>query len=115
MGTILALKVDRTPIELNEDEILFFSSHQNTIYVHTQEGEFIYPISLSDLLAAYQHKGFDKLDRSNVVNTNMVTGFDPERKVVHFNNRPDLFAVVSIPNEKKAKKIVEAQKKEGPT
>lgn len=112
---MLALKSDGTPVELREEEILFFSSYQKTIFVHTEEGEFIYPISLTDLCAAYQHKGFDKLDRSNIVNLRKITDYDPIRKAVYFNSNPDVYAAVSIPNESRAKKIVAVKKKEDPT
>lgn len=104
------LTSDGTPHVIREEDILYFSSYQNTIYVHTEEGEFIYPISLSDLLAAYGHIGYERLDRSNVVNTEQISGYDADRKVVLFRHNPSLYAPVSVPNEGKVKKMLNNRK-----
>jgi DNA-binding LytR/AlgR family response regulator len=110
------LKKDGSPWEIEEDDILYFASYQNTIFVCTAEDEFIYPTSLSDLFAAYREIRFDRLDRSNLVNTDNITDYDAERKVVFFNDKKVPFAVVSEPNEKKVKRIVEMKRKgEGPS
>lgn len=100
------LRSDGTPYVICEEDILYFSSHRNTIYVHTAEGEFVLPISLSELLVAYAPAGYERLDRSNVVNTAQITSYDEERKVVLFQNTPDCYAPVSEPNESKLKKLL---------
>ncbi|WP_438444802.1 LytTR family DNA-binding domain-containing protein [Gorillibacterium sp. sgz5001074] len=106
------LKPDGTPHEIREEEILYFSSYQNTLYVHTEEGEFIYPISLSELYAAYRPVGYERLDRSNVVNTRQVSEYDPERKAVMFRGSPGSYAPVSEPNERKIKKLLNDRERE---
>lgn len=106
------LKPDGTPHAIREEDILYFSSYQNTIYVHTEEGEFIYPISLSDLFAAYRADGYERLDRSNVVNVNQVSEYDQDRKAVLFSGNPRIFAPVSEPNERRIKKLLGERKKE---
>jgi DNA-binding LytR/AlgR family response regulator len=101
---------DGSSLKISEEDILYFSSHQNTIYVHTPEGECILPTTLSDLYAAYQELGFERLDRSNVVNMDNTSTYDSARKVVHFTGSLE-FATVSEANEKKVKKYVLARGK----
>jgi len=103
------LKLDGTPFEIKEEEILYFSSHKNTIHVHTRECDYVYPTSLTDILAALKDCGYDRLDRSNVVNTNNIEDYDAARKVVLFN-ASDKYAMVSEPNEKKVKGIIDSKK-----
>ncbi|MFD2114587.1 LytTR family DNA-binding domain-containing protein [Paenibacillus yanchengensis] len=108
---MLVLTLDGTPCEINEREILYFSSYRNTIHVHTEKGEYIYPTSLSELHDAYSTIGFEKLDRSNVVNVNNISEYDAIRKVVKFG-ASDKYTVVSEPNEKKVKKLLEDREKQ---
>ncbi len=107
---MLVLTLDGTPFEIREEEILYFSSFKNTIHVHTCEGEYIYPTSLSDLLLARKSQGYERLDRSNVVNINNVEEYDADLKVARFNCK-DKYAMVSEPNEKKIKNIMASRKK----
>lgn len=94
---------DGSSLEIPEEEILYFSNYKNTIFVHTKEGEFVLPTTLSDLFAAYRCRGFERLDRSNVVNINNIDGYDSERKIVLFN-QGEQFANVSESNEARIKK-----------
>ncbi|KAA9007465.1 LytTR family transcriptional regulator [Paenibacillus spiritus] len=95
--------------EIHENEILYFSNFKNTIIVHTQEGEYVLPTTLSDLHAAYGSKGFERLDRSNVVNLDNVGDYDSVRKVVNFRTAPS-FASVSESNESRLKKYLASRK-----
>lgn len=96
------LMKDGSAREIREEDILYFSNYKNTVFVHTEEGEFVLPITLSDLSAAYSSKGFERLDRSNVVNVNNISGYDPKRKVVLFGEG-EHFATVSESNESRLK------------
>lgn len=109
------LKNDGTPWEVREEDILYYTSYQSTIYVHTEEGEFIYPTSLSDLYAANADIGYDRLDRGNVVNTTHISDYDPERKVVLFGNQSGKFAAVSEPNESRLKNLLKSKKEKDST
>ncbi|HUC93001.1 MAG TPA: LytTR family DNA-binding domain-containing protein [Paenibacillus sp.] len=108
------LNQDGDSVEIREEDILYFSSYKNTISVQTAAGEFIYPASLSDVLAAYGNSGFERLDRSNVVNLKNITDYDKDLKVVRFGNLP-AYATVSESNAPKIKRILESRKQEGPT
>ncbi|SET56865.1 LytTR family DNA-binding domain-containing protein [Paenibacillus sp. NFR01] len=96
---------DGSSLDIREEEILYFSSYKNAIFVHTKEGEFVLPTTLSDLLAAYKDKGFERLDRSNVVNLSQITSFDSERKLALFNDQGQ-FATVSESNESRLKRYL---------
>lgn len=104
------LQKDGSSSDILEEDILYFSNYKNTIFVHTKEGEFILPTTLSDLSVAYEGKGFERLDRSNVVNINNIEGYDPGRKIVCFNQGTQ-FTTVSESNEPRLKKYLASQKK----
>ncbi|MNO26785.1 LytTr DNA-binding domain protein [compost metagenome] len=95
--------------DIREEDILYFSSYKNTIFVHTKEGEFVLPTTLSDLLTAYKSKGFERLDRSNVVSLNHVESYDSERKIVTFQEG-EQFATVSEPNENRLRRYLASRK-----
>ncbi|MEK4851104.1 LytTR family DNA-binding domain-containing protein [Paenibacillus sp. FSL H7-0756] len=104
---------DGSSRSIREEEILYFSNHKNTIFVHTKEGEFVLPTTLSDLYAAYGGMGFERLDRSNVVNIGNIDGYDPERKIVLFN-QGEQFATVSESNETRIRRFLASRKNESP-
>lgn len=106
------LGFDGTPHEIMEEDILYFSSHRNTICVHTAEAEFVMPVSLSELLAAYGPVGYERLDRSNVVNTTKIASYDEARKAVMFQDAPECYAPVSEPNEGRLKKLLDKRCRE---
>lgn len=101
---------DGSSKSVKEEEILYFSNFRNTIFVHTKEGEFVLPTTLSDLLTAYGSKGFERLDRSNVVNINNVDEYESERKIVSFNKGKQ-FTTVSESNDLRIKQYLTERKK----
>ena len=105
---------DGSSRDILEEDILYFSNHKNTIFVHTKEGEFVLPTTLSDLYTAYGDMGFERLDRSNVVNIGNIVGYDSERKIVLFN-QGEQFATVSESNEARIKRFLACRKKDSPS
>jgi DNA-binding LytR/AlgR family response regulator len=101
---------DGSSLDIREEDILYFSSFKNAIFVHTKEGEFVLPTTLSDLLIAYKGKGFERLDRNNVVSLDHVDTYDAERKIVHFT-QDGRFATVSESNEPRIKRFLASRKK----
>ncbi|AIQ53802.1 LytTR family DNA-binding domain-containing protein [Paenibacillus sp. FSL R7-0331] len=99
------LQNDGSSLDIREEDILYFSSYKNAIFVHTKEGEFVFPTTLSDLLIAYKGKGFERLDRNNVVSLNKVNTYDAERKIVHFTEG-EQFTTVSESNEPRIKRFL---------
>ncbi|AIQ13614.1 LytTR family DNA-binding domain-containing protein [Paenibacillus durus] len=98
---------DGSSLEVKEEDILYFSNYKNTIFVHTKEGEFVLPTTLSDLFAAYGSRGFERLDRSNVVNMNNINDYDASRKIVLFQSG-EQFATVSEANERRIQRFLAA-------
>lgn len=105
---------DGTSRDIPEEEILYFSNYKNTIFVHTNEGEFVLPTTLSDLLSAYKNQGFERLDRSNVVRLSNIDGYDSERKIVLFNCG-EQFAHVAESNEARIKRFLASREKDLPS
>jgi len=101
---------DGSSCDIQEEEILYFSNHKNTIFVHTNQGEFVLPTTLSDIFCAYVNNGFERLDRSNVVNMHNIDGYDSIRKIVSFN-KGQQFTTVSEANDLRIKKYITARKK----
>ncbi len=99
------LQNDGSSLDIREEDILYFSSFKNAIFVHTKEGEFVLPTTLSDLLIAYKGKGFERLDRNNVVSLDKVDKYDAELKIVHFS-QAEQFATVSESNEPRIKRFL---------
>ncbi|CAH1194581.1 hypothetical protein PAECIP111892_01743 [Paenibacillus auburnensis] len=104
------LQNDGSSLDIREEDILYFSSFKNAIFVHTKEGEFVLPTTLSDLLIAYKGKGFERLDRNNVVSLDNVDKYDAERKIVHFTEG-EQFATVSESNEPRIKRFLASRLK----
>lgn len=104
------LQNDGSSLDIREEDILYFSSFKNAIFVHTKEGEFVLPTTLSDLLIAYKGKGFERLDRNNVVSLDNVDKYDAERKIVHFTEG-EQFATVSESNEPRIKRFLASRSK----
>lgn len=102
---------DGSSLEIQEEDILYFSSYKNAIFVHTKDGEFVLPTTLSDLLSAYKGQGFERLDRSNVVSLRNVDSYDADRKVVLFNQGKQ-FTTVSESNEPRLTKYLDGRKKD---
>lgn len=107
------LRGDGSAVELDEKDILYFTTHKNIITVHTREEEFLVPTSLDQLLKAYKDLDFDKVDRSFIVNLQQVESIHPERKTVVFRDDPGKgrYVPVSEPNLPRIKKYIEGKKK----
>jgi len=104
------LRRDGSVCDLDEQDILYFTSYKNVITVHTLEEEFVFPTTLDQLLTAYRGLSFEKADRSFIVNMNNVKGFDPVRKSVYFQENPKdpaKYAPVSEPNVNKMLKFLQ--------
>lgn len=99
------LSEDGTPVEISEEEILYFTNVQHNVYIHTKEGRFALPTTLTDLLAVYKPQGFERLDRCNVVNVANISEYDTKRKVVYFNES-DSYTTVSEANERRVKQYL---------
>ncbi len=75
-------------ITLDIDDIIFIESGERTVVIHTLDGEY-YP--LLPTLSTFEHHmkkyGFDRLDRTNLVNFKKIRKFDEARSLVFFEDQ----------------------------
>ncbi len=84
---------------------------------YTKDGMYFYPSTMEELQILFKDAGFERLDRTNLVNMNHVQAFDPKSRKVYFEypwSKDSLFATVSEANISKvqhlAKETQEAYK-----
>lgn len=106
------LRGNGTAVDLDDKTILYFTTYQNIISVHTHDEEFVVPTSLDQLLRAYRELDFDKVDRSFIVNLQQVETVDDERKAVVFREEPEQvrYIPVSESNMPRVKHYVDQRK-----
>jgi DNA-binding LytR/AlgR family response regulator len=98
------LREDGSAFELDDKDILCFSTYQNVITIHTQHEQFILPTSFDLIIQAYKDISYQRVDRAFIVNMNEVKGYNQERKSVFFEDPPtkdSTYAYVSEPNYKR--------------
>lgn len=97
-------------IMIDIKDVLYIQTEDGAVVFQTESGKY-YPLvpSLSMYAKAVGDKGFEKLDRINLVNMRKVKRFDPKRGMVFFDaveDRP--FTTVALMNVSKLKhKILE--------
>ena len=82
---------------------------------YTMDGMYYYPTTLEELLAILKERGFERLDRTNLVNLNHVKVFDKKARKVYFESpisKDSKFATVSEANLSKVEHLA---KEEQPT
>ncbi len=108
------LRRDGTVCELSEDQILYITTFQKVITVHTRDGEYIFPTTFEHVQRVIESLGFAKLDRSFLVQLEKISRYDAERRVVHFDDAPGISAPVSEPNVAKVVDFLKDKKSETP-
>lgn len=76
---------------------------------HTMDNLYYYPTTLEELLGILKEQGFERLDRTNLVNLNHVKAFDKKTRKVYFDspyNKDSKFATVSEANLSKVEHLV---------
>lgn len=82
---------------------------------HTMDNLYYYPTTLEELLVILKEQGFERLDRTNLVNLNHIKAFDKKARKVYFespHNKDSKFATVSEANLSKVEHLA---KEEQPT
>ncbi|WP_123041617.1 LytTR family transcriptional regulator DNA-binding domain-containing protein [Cohnella candidum] len=75
---------------------------------HTKDGMYFYPTTMEELQILFKDVGFERLDRTNLVNMNHVQAFDPKARRVYFENpwsKDSQFATVSEANVSKVQHL----------
>lgn len=82
---------------------------------HTKDDLYYYPTTLEEILVILKDQGFERLDRTNLVNLNHVKEFDKKARKVYFESpisKDSKFATVSEANLSKVEHLA---KEEQPT
>jgi len=75
---------------------------------YTRDGMYFYPSTMEELQILFKDAGFERLDRTNLVNMNHVQAFDPKSRKVYFEypwSKDSMFATVSEANVKKVQHL----------
>lgn len=97
-------------IALDLNDVVYIESYERTIRFHTLDGEY-YPLqpSLSTYETHISQMGFDRLDRTNLVNMNKIKRFDEKRELVFFEDDYTInskYGTVSSSSKSKVKKLL---------
>ncbi|WEK55245.1 MAG: LytTR family transcriptional regulator DNA-binding domain-containing protein [Candidatus Cohnella colombiensis] len=68
---------------------------------YTKDNMYYYPTTLDELLIVLKDYGFDRLDRTNLVNMNHLESYDPKARKVYFDaevTKDSKYATVSEAN-----------------
>lgn len=83
------------------DELVAIKPTADGPEFHTKDNLYYYPTTLEELLVILKDNGFERLDRTNLVNLNHVKVFDKKARKVYFEspyNKDSKFATVSEAN-----------------
>ncbi|GAF63626.1 putative response regulator [Bacillus sp. TS-2] len=93
------------------EDILYFHREQDKVVIHTIDKVYTPLKSLNDYYQLLQAYGFDKLDKSNIVNLKQITTYDSNRRCAQFRKGRSVKKVsVSRRNAFKIKRLKTVRK-----
>jgi DNA-binding LytR/AlgR family response regulator len=111
---IRLLDANGVPHTINVEDIIAIRPTADGPEFHTRDGMYFYPSTMEELQILFKDIGFERLDRTNLVNMNHVQAFDPKARKVYFEypwTKDSQFATVSEANLGKVQHLA----KESPT
>lgn len=87
--------------ELSVDEIIAIRPTADGPAFYTMDNMYFYPTTMEQLQILFKDAGFERLDRTNLVNMNLAVAFDPKARKVYFEypwSKESTFATVSEVN-----------------
>lgn len=108
--TQLLYLLDRegNPSTINTDDLIAIKPTADGPEFYTKDGMYFYPTTMEEMLLMYKDMGFERLDRTNLVNMNKVKVFDPKARKVYFDDpwsKESKFATVSEVNVSKVEHL----------
>jgi DNA-binding LytR/AlgR family response regulator len=100
---------DGNPCTVNVEELIAIKPTADGPEFYTKDNMYFYPTTLEELMIVLQEQGFEKLDRTNLVNMNHVKGFDAKARKVYFEapwDKSSNYATVSEANLSKVEQWV---------
>ena len=112
MSYIALLDVNGNPVRIDSKDIISIRPTANGPEFYTQDAMYYYPTTLEELLVVLKDDGFERLDRTNIVNMNQAKAFDPKARKVYFEHPwsgDSKFATVSEANVKKVQHLAKEE------
>ncbi|TFE23527.1 LytTR family transcriptional regulator DNA-binding domain-containing protein [Cohnella luojiensis] len=106
---IRLLDRDGNPCTVNIEDLIAIKPTADGPEFYTKDSMYFYPTTMDELLILFKNKGFERLDRTNLVNMNHVKTFDPKARKVYFEHpvtQDSKFATVSEANVSKVEHLV---------
>jgi len=102
------LDASGTPHTIDVKDIVSIRPTTDGPEFHTKDGMYFYPSTMEELQILFNEAGFERLDRTNLVNMNHVQAFDPKARKVYFEypwSKESKFATVSEANLSKVQHL----------
>ncbi len=112
MSYIALLDANGNPVRIDTKDIISIRPTTNGPEFYTQDAMYYYPTTLEELMIVLNDDGFERLDRTNIVNMNQVKAFDPKARKVYFEHPwsgDSKFATVSEANVKKVQHLAKEE------
>jgi DNA-binding LytR/AlgR family response regulator len=101
---ISLIDAEGNPVRVEPTDVIAIRPTAEGPVFHTKDAVYYYPTTLEELMVVLKDTGFERLDRTSLVNMNHVKGFDPKARKVFFDypwNKDSKFATVSEANVRK--------------
>jgi DNA-binding LytR/AlgR family response regulator len=109
---IRLLDRDGNPCTINIEDLIAIKPTADGPEFYTKDSMYFYPTTLDELLILFKDQGFERLDRTNLVNMNHVKSYDPKARKVYFeypSNSDGKFATVSEANVSKVEHLTKEE------
>ncbi|QMV43529.1 LytTR family transcriptional regulator DNA-binding domain-containing protein [Cohnella cholangitidis] len=109
---IRLLDRDGNPCTVNIEDLIAIKPTADGPEFYTKDSMYFYPTTLDELLILFKDLGFERLDRTNLVNLNHVKAFDPKARKVYFEHpwsKDSKFATVSEANVSKVQHLAKEE------
>jgi DNA-binding LytR/AlgR family response regulator len=96
------------PCIINVEDLIAIKPTADGPEFYTKDGMYFYPSTMEEMLLMYKEMGFERLDRTNLVNMNQVKAYDPKIRKVYFDDpwsKDSKFATVSEANVSKVEHL----------
>jgi DNA-binding LytR/AlgR family response regulator len=109
---IRLLDREGNPCTVNIEDLIAIKPTADGPEFYTKDDMYLYPTTLEELLILFKDMGFERLDRTNIVNLNHVKAFDPKARKVYFEEpwtKESKFATVSEANVSKVQHLAKEE------
>ncbi|WP_239614964.1 LytTR family DNA-binding domain-containing protein [Cohnella mopanensis] len=112
MSYIALLDSNGNPVKLDPADVIAIRPTADGPEFYTKDAMYYYPTTLEELMVVLKEVGFERLDRTNLVNLNHVKAFDPKARKVYFEQpwtKDSKFATVSEANVSKVEHLAKEE------